>query len=104
MRRSTLTRFLREDGIEELLELARLDATASSGDLQYYDFCRANLGALSPQQLNPPALVTGRDLIELGHAPGPRFSEILHAVEEQQLEGSLADREAALAWVRSHYP
>ncbi len=104
MRRSTLTRFLREDGIDELLELARIDATASSGDLQYYDFCRANLGALSPQQLNPPALVTGRDLIELGHSPGPRFSKILHAVEEQQLEGSLADREAALAWVRSHYP
>ncbi|MEO6027149.1 MAG: CCA tRNA nucleotidyltransferase [Candidatus Binatia bacterium] len=104
MRRSTLTRFLREDGIDELLELARIDATASNGDLQYYDFCRANLGALSPQQLNPPALVTGRDLIELGHSPGPRFSEILHAVEEQQLEGSFADRETALAWVRSHYP
>ena len=37
-------------------------------------------------------------------SPGPRFSEILHAVEEQQLEGTLADRDAALAWVRSHYP
>lgn len=104
MRRSTLTRFLREDGIDELLELARMDATASSGDLQYYDFCRANLAALSTQQLHPPALVTGRDLIALGHAPGPRFSEILHAVEEQQLEGTLADRETALAWVRSNYP
>ncbi len=104
MRRSTLTRFLRENGIDELLELARMDATASSGDLQYYDFCRAHLGALSAQQLHPPALVTGRDLISLGHAPGPRFSEILHAVEEQQLEGALADRETALAWVRSHYP
>jgi poly(A) polymerase len=104
MRKSTLTRFLREEGIEELLELARIDATASNGDLQYYEFCRAKLAALSEEQLNPPALVTGRDLIALGHAPGPRFSEILHAVEEQQLEGTLADRDAALAWVRSHYP
>jgi tRNA nucleotidyltransferase/poly(A) polymerase len=103
MRKSTLTRFLREDGIEELLELARMDATASNGDLQYYHFCRAKLASLTTQQLNPPALVTGRDLIAIGFTPGPRFSEILHAVEEQQLEGALADRDTALAWVRAHY-
>jgi poly(A) polymerase len=104
MRKSTLTRFLREDGIEELLELARIDAGASNGDLQYYEFCRAKLASLTEQQMNPPALVTGRDLIAIGFTPGPRFSEILHAVEEQQLEGILADRDAALAWVRAHYP
>jgi len=104
MRKSTLTRFLREDGIDELLELARIDATASSGDLQYYEFCRAQLATLSVQQMHPPALVTGRDLIAIGFTPGPRFSEILQAVEEQQLEGALADRAAALAWVRAHYP
>jgi tRNA nucleotidyltransferase/poly(A) polymerase len=103
MRKSTLTRFLRDDGIEELLELARIDATASNGDLQYYEFCRAQLAALSAQQLHPPTLVTGRDLIAIGLAPGPRFSQILHAVEEQQLEGALVDRDAAIAWVRATY-
>ena len=71
MRKSTLTRFLREDGIDELLELARIDATASNGDLQYYEFCRAQLrGAFSAQQMNPPALVTGRDLIAIGLTAG----------------------------------
>ncbi len=104
MRKSTLKRFLREDGIHELLELARIDATASNGDLQYYEFCRTKLASLSEQQMNPPALLTGRDLIAIGFTPGPRFSEILHAVEEQQLDGTLADRDAALAWVRSNYP
>ncbi len=104
MRKSTLTRFLREDGIDELLELARIDAAASNGDLHYYEFCQAKRAELTEQELNPPALVTGRDLIAIGFTPGPRFSEILHAVEEQQLEGTLADRDAALAWVRSHYP
>jgi len=103
MRKATLTRFLREDGIGELLELARIDASASNGDLQYYDFCRAQLAALSADELHPAPLVTGRDLIEIGFSPGPRFSEILHAVEEQQLEGTLADRSAALAWIRAHY-
>lgn len=104
MRKATLTRFLREDGIEELLELARIDASASNGDLQYYEFCKTKLASLSAQQMNPPPLVTGRDLIAIGFAPGPRFSEILQAVEEQQLEGVLADRNAALAWVRTNYP
>jgi poly(A) polymerase len=32
--------------------------------------------------------------------PGPRFGEILEAVETRQLEGALRDREEALAWVK----
>ena len=104
MRAATLKRFLREDGIEELLELARMDALAASGDLQYWDFCRAQLAALSVEEMHPPRLVSGDDLIALGHQPGPQFGTILHAVEEAQLEGTLTDRDAALAWVRAHYP
>jgi hypothetical protein len=33
--------------------------------------------------------------------PGPRFGEILEAVETRQLEGTLRDREEALAWVKN---
>ncbi len=104
MRAATLKRFLREDGIEELLELARMDALAASGDLRYYEFCRAQLAALSAADMRPPPLLTGHDLIALGHQPGRRFSEILHAVEEQQLEGRLATPDEAKAWVRTHFP
>ena len=104
MRQSTLRRFLREDGIDELLELARMDALAASGDLQYYDFCRAQLAALSVEEMHPPRLLSGDDLIALGYRPGPLFGAILDAVEEAQLEGILVSREAALDWVRSHYP
>jgi poly(A) polymerase len=103
MRPATLKRFLREEGIDELLELARLDALGASGDLQYYDFCRRQRAALSHAEMHPAPLVTGHDLIALGHRPGPSFGEILHAVEEQQLEGALATREQALAWVRRRY-
>jgi len=103
MRRATLKRFLREDGIEELLELARIDALGASGDLQYYDFCRAALAALPAEEMRPAPLVTGHDLIALGMSPGPRFGEMLRAVEEQQLEGTLATREDALAWVRERW-
>jgi hypothetical protein len=37
----------------------------------------------------------------MGLVPGPRFREILMAVEEAQLEGRLHDRESALQFVRS---
>jgi poly(A) polymerase len=103
MRTSTLKRFLREEGIEELLELARIDALSSSGDLRPYEFCRQKLSELGPEQIAPPRLLTGRDLIDLGLQPGPRFKEILHAVEDAQLEGRLRTPEDALSWVRQQY-
>ncbi len=99
MRSATLKRLLREEGIEELLALARLDALASSGDLRPYEFCRQKLAELSHEQIAPPRLLTGKDLIALGLSPGPRFKELLDAIEEKQLEGQLQTREEALAWV-----
>jgi putative nucleotidyltransferase with HDIG domain len=102
MRPATLKRFLREEGIEELLELARIDALSSSGDLRPYEFCCAQLAELGPEQIAPPRLLSGNDLIALGLPPGPRFKEILAAVEDAQLEGRLLTREDALAWVRQY--
>jgi len=100
MRFATLKRLLREPGIDELLELARLDALSSSGDLRPYYFCKQKQTELDREQLAPPRLLTGRDLIALGLPPGPRFKEILEAIEDAQLEGRLQTREDALAWVR----
>jgi len=102
MRPATLKRFLREEGIEELLALARIDALSSSGDLRSYEFCHRKLTELGPEQITPPRLLNGHDLIALGLPPGPRFKEILDAVEEAQLEGRLLTREDALAWVQQY--
>lgn len=102
MRLSTLKRFLAEEWIDELLEVARLDALASNGDLAYYDFCRQKQTELGEEQIKPEPLLRGRDLIELGLEPGPRFGEILAAVAEAQLEGALTSRDDAVAWVREH--
>ena len=41
--------------------------------------------------------------VEMGYEPGPRFREILTAVEDAQLEGSLSSREAALEFVRQKF-
>jgi poly(A) polymerase len=103
MRLSTLKRFLREDGIEELLELARIDALSSNGDLQYYRFCKERLGELKEEEIRPAPLVRGDDLIALGLTPGPIFADILRQVEDAQLGGELTSREAALEWIQRHY-
>jgi poly(A) polymerase len=103
MRLSTLKRFLREDGIDELLELTRIDALSSNGDLRYYRFCKERLATLQVEEIRPAPLVRGHDLIELGFTPGPVFTEILRQVEDQQLGGELRNREEALDWVKRNY-
>ena len=103
MRLSTLKRFLREDGIDELLELARIDALSSNGDLRYYQFCKERLAELDHEEIRPAPLVRGGDLIALGLTPGPMFSEILRRIEDHQLGGDLGSREEALEWVKRHY-
>lgn len=103
MRLSTLKRFLGKEGIDELLELARIDALSSNGDLQYYDFCTRKLAELKTEEIHPEPLLRGRDLIALGFSPGPLFHDILQQVEEAQLGGELSSREEALDWVRNHY-
>lgn len=103
MRLSTLKRFLREEGIDELLELARIDALSSSGDLQYYDFCQEQRSQLQEEEIRPEPLLRGTDLIEMGYIPGPIFAEILRQVEDAQLGGDLTSRQAAIDWVKQKY-
>ncbi|HLH77786.1 MAG TPA: CCA tRNA nucleotidyltransferase [Candidatus Binataceae bacterium] len=103
MRPSTLKRMLAEDGFEELLELSWYDALASNSYLGFYHFCRRALAARQPQELREARLINGRDLIELGFTPGPRFKTILREVEDLQLDGQLRNREQALAYVRRQH-
>jgi poly(A) polymerase len=103
MRLSTLKRFLREDGIDELLELTRIDALSSNGDLGYYLFCKERLASLKEEEIRPAPLLRGDDLIALGYKPGPLFAKILREVEDQQLGGELDSREEALDWVKRNY-
>jgi poly(A) polymerase len=103
MRLSTLKRFLGEEGIDELLELTRIDALSANGDLQYYQFCKQKLAELKEEEIHPKPLLRGGDLIAMGLTPGPSFHEILKQVEEAQLGGELSSREEAMEWVSRHY-
>jgi hypothetical protein len=85
------------------MELARIDALSSNGDLAHYEFCCRALAELSAEQMKPEPLLGGRDLMDLGLVPGPAFRDILRAVEDAQLDGSLVSRDAALEFVRTRF-
>jgi poly(A) polymerase len=101
MRQATLKRFVRLPKFEEHLELHRLDCLSSHRNLDAYNFVQQFLAETPPDQVRPPRLVTGDDLKDMGMRPGPRFKEILLAVEEAQLDGRFSDRQSALDFARS---
>lgn len=61
---------------------------------------RAFLEGFGPER-SPERLVRGRDLIEAGLEPGPRFGALLDAAYDAQLEGRLHSRSEAIEFVRS---
>ena len=104
MKQSTLKRFLRLPAFDEHLELHRLDCLSSHGQLDSYVYSREQLRSLPPEAIRPTPLLTGQDLIAAGYKPGPRFKEILTAIEDAQLEGRVTSHEAAMEYVRREFP
>ena len=104
MRLSTLKKFLARPTIEDELELHRVDCLASHGDVSNYDFIRQKQAEMPVQEIKPPPLINGRDLIALGMTPGPAFGRILDEAYDMQLEEKLATREEAIEWVKKKYP
>jgi len=100
MRVAKLKRFMAEPEFTQELELHRVDCASSNGFTDNYEFLLAKAVEFAAEPLIPPPLVTGRDLIRLGLTPGPQFKELLEAVQNEQLEGRILDREPALAYLR----
>jgi poly(A) polymerase len=103
MRVAKLKRFMARPTFDEELELHRVDCESSHRILGNYEFLRRKREEFANEPIIPPPLVRGDDLIALGLKPGPKFGEILEAVETRQLEGALRDRDEALAWVKREY-
>ena len=94
-----LQRILVAPRCEELLDYCQAVAAVLDGNTAEIDFCRTKL-ALPPAELNPPPLVTGDDLKQLGLPPGPAYREILDALRDAQLERRIASRAEALAMAK----
>jgi len=103
MKASTLKRFFRLPDFDEHLALHRMDVMAAHRNLEIYDFVRERRAEMTEETVRPRPLVTGRELIAAGYVPGPRFKEMLTAVEDAQLEGAVSTPEEALRFVRLRY-
>lgn len=55
---------------------------------------------LPPELLNPPPLITGDDLHQLGLPSGPLYRKLLQEVRNRQLDGELHSKQEALEWIR----
>jgi len=94
----TLQRRLIHADIRELIELHRAVAKAHGTPLDDVEHCRKLLERPS-EELNPPPLVTGDDLIAHGLRPGSGFPALLDQVRDAQLRCEIDTRDEALALV-----
>ncbi|MSU78623.1 MAG: CCA tRNA nucleotidyltransferase [Gemmataceae bacterium] len=100
MKPSKLKPMLIHSGIHELLVLHRADALATGKDVEHVEFCERLLRESDPSELNPAVLITGNDLLAMGITQGPRYKQILDAVREAQLDGTMTTPAEALALAR----
>jgi poly(A) polymerase len=95
-----LKRLLARPLIHELLALERSHAAAADATTADVEFCENYLRTIPAQEIDPPPLVTGDDLVAMGLAPGAQFKELLEKVRDAQLNGEIRTSDEALALVR----
>ncbi|HUQ70749.1 MAG TPA: CCA tRNA nucleotidyltransferase [Planctomycetaceae bacterium] len=95
-----LKRLLSHSYRDDLLQLTRAALLAAEADLYPVLFCEEFLARTPAEELNPPPLITGNDLIHIGLCPGPRFKELLDTIRDAQLNREIATHDEALALAR----
>lgn len=94
--RAKLKRLLAHPLIADLLTFLRVSLTATQQDLASVEFCEQFLQNTPAEEINPPPLLTGDDLIRYGLRPGAQFKELLDSIRDAQLEGAISTTEEAL--------
>lgn len=95
-----LQRVLVAPRCDELLFYCQAVAEVLDGGAAEIDFCRQKL-TLPPSELNPPPLITGDDLKQLGIPAGPVYREIMERIRDAQLEKVVATKDEALQMARA---
>jgi poly(A) polymerase len=95
---STTQKLLVADGADDLLNLAEAAARARAANLDDVAWCRS-MRARPPEELDPPPLVTGHNLIAHGIKPGPKYRALLDRVRDAQLDEQVRTKAEALGLV-----
>jgi putative nucleotidyltransferase with HDIG domain len=100
MRRATLRRLVGAPTFLSEMELHRLDCASSHGDLVNHEYLLEFRRQMDSEPVLPEPWVNGRDIIALGIPEGPEVGVWRKKAYDAQLEGTVADREALLEWLR----
>ncbi len=100
MRPATRRRMLGRETFPLELELHRLDCLSSHRQLGHYRFLLAEQRRLRDTPPLPTPWLNGRDILAVGVSEGPAIGQWLRRAYDRQLDGTDADREAQLAWLR----
>jgi tRNA nucleotidyltransferase/poly(A) polymerase len=81
---------------DNLLHLMRAEVRGRALPEEPLQVWERRTAGIRPEEISPPLFVTGDDLTRLGLPSGPAFARLLARLYRAQLNGELADREAAL--------
>jgi poly(A) polymerase len=95
---SSLQPVVVSEGIEELLALVEAIAAAAGRSSDDAAYCRELLKQPC-EQLDPPPLLSGNDLIAHGVPRGKRYARLLQQVRDAQLDGKVGTKAEALQLV-----
>ncbi len=101
MNKSTLRKLMGAETFDLELELHRLDCAGSHRLLDNYQFLLEKAEAMKSEPILPERWITGKDLQELGVAPGSRMGELIQLAYDAQLETRFEDRTALLDWLKA---
>ncbi len=99
---SRLQPVLVHDGAAELLTMTDTAANVGLAQRDDVEFCRLKL-ALPSAQLNPPPLITGEDLIQLGIPQGKAYARLLRLARDAQLDAEIQTRDEAIELVQREH-
>ena len=85
---------------ELLLRMSEAIAAAELRPATEVTFCREYISSLKGDELSPPSLVDGQDLIALNVPQGPAFRTLLTTIRNEQLDEILTTRSEALERLR----
>jgi tRNA nucleotidyltransferase (CCA-adding enzyme) len=100
VRRLALKVPLRRLNLVALADFRGRTSADAGGPCEAVDWLATRAGQLAVADAAPRPLLQGRDLQQLGIAPGPDMGKLLRSAFEAQLDGEYNCREEGLNWLR----
>ncbi|MCH7994584.1 MAG: hypothetical protein IIB57_09080, partial [Planctomycetes bacterium] len=95
-----LKQLMSGDAWDDLLLLLEADLRARDESLDSVEALRRRAKSVAPENVAPPPLLTGNDLLAMGVEPGPEFGRIMDAVYRAQRNENIATKADALDLAR----